>query len=132
MQGRIQVLLPVSSTTMSQPVKIYHNPQCGTSRNVLAFIRESGRDVEVIEYLKTPPSRETLIELLNKAGISVREVLRTNVEPYETLKLEESHWSDEELISFIMEYPILMNRPIVVTEKGVKLCRPSQTVLGML
>lgn len=128
----IQVTFPVSSQTMTQPIKIYHNPKCGTSRKTLALLQESGQDVEVIEYLETPPSRDTLVELINKAGISVRDALKTNVELYKTLKLEDSHWSDEELISFIMEHPILMNRPFVVTKKGVRLCRPCEVVLEIL
>ena len=117
---------------MSQPVKIYHNPACGTSRNTLALIRNTGQEPIVIEYLKTPPAKEELIELIQKSGLSVREALRKNVEPYEKLKLEESHWTDEELVSFMLENPILINRPFVITDLGVRLCRPSELVLDML
>lgn len=117
---------------MSHSVKIYHNPQCGTSRKTLALIRESGQEPEIIEYLKTPPTKDELIELIQKSGISVRDALKTNVELYKTLKLDEDHWSDEELISFILEHPILMNRPFVVTEQGVRLCRPCEIVAEIL
>ncbi len=117
---------------MSQPVKIYHNPACGTSRNTLALIRNTGQEPIVIEYLKTPPAKEELIELIQKSELSVREALRKNVEPYEKLKLEESHWTDEELLSFMLENPILINRPFVITDLGVRLCRPSELVLSIL
>ena len=117
---------------MSQPVKIYHNPACGTSRNALALIRNTGQEPIVIEYLKTPPAKEELIELIQKSGLSVREALRKNVEPYEKLKLEESHWTDEELLSFMLENPILINRPFVITDLGIRLCRPSELVLDIL
>ena len=117
---------------MSQPVKIYHNPACGTSRNTLALIRNTGQEPIVIEYLKTPPAKEELIELIQKSGLSVREALRKNVEPYENLKLGQSDWSDDQLVNFMLEYPILINRPFVVTELGVKLCRPSEIVLDLL
>ena len=117
---------------MSQPVKIYHNPACGTSRNTLALIRNTGQEPIVIEYLKTPPAKEELIELIQKSGLSVREALRKNVEPYEKLKLEESHWADEELLSFMLKNPTLINRPFVITDLGVRLCRPSELVLDIL
>ncbi len=117
---------------MSQPVKIYHNPACGTSRNTLALIRNTGQEPIVIEYLKTPPAKEELIELIQKSGLSVREALRKNVEPYEKLKLEESHWTDEELLSFMLKNPILINRPFVITDLGIRLCRPSELVLDIL
>lgn len=117
---------------MSQPIKIYHNPACGTSRNTLAMIRNSGQEPVIIEYLKTPPSREELIGLIQDSGLSVRDAMRKNVEPYDTLKLEESHWTDEELISSMLKYPILINRPFVVTERGVRLCRPKEVVLEIL
>ena len=117
---------------MSQPVKIYHNPACGTSRNTLALIRNTGQEPIVIEYLKTPPAKEELIELIQKYGLSVREALRKNVEPYEKLKLEESHWTDEELLSFMLKNPILINRPFVITDLGIRLCRPSELVLDIL
>ncbi len=114
------------------PVTIYHNPKCGTSRNVLAMIRESGEEPEVIEYLKTPPSRERLVELIAAMGIPVRDLLRQKGTPYDELGLDDPKWSDDELIDFMMEHPILINRPIVVTDKGVKLCRPSEAVLELL
>ena len=117
---------------MSQPVKIYHNPACGTSRNTLALIRNTGQEPIVIEYLKTPPAKEELIELIQKSGLSVREALRKNVEPYEKLKLEESHWADEELLSFMLKNPTLINRPFVITDLGIRLCRPSELVLDIL
>lgn len=117
---------------MSQPIKIYHNPACGTSRNTLAMIRNSGEEPLIIEYLKSPPSREELISLIQNSGLSVRDALRENVKPYDSLKLEEPHWTDEELISSMLMYPILINRPFVVTERGVRLCRPSEVVLEIL
>lgn len=113
-------------------VTIYHNPACGTSRNTLELIRNSGTEPTVIHYLETPPSRTELIKLITDMGISVRSLLRTNVEPYQNLKLNEDHWNDDQLIDFIVEHPILMNRPIVVTKLGTKLCRPSEVVLDIL
>ncbi|PTW58841.1 arsenate reductase [Breoghania corrubedonensis] len=113
-------------------VTIYHNPKCGTSRNVLAMIRESGEEPEVVEYLKTPPSRGTLVGLVKAMGVPVRAVLRQKGTPYDELGLDDPKWSDDELIDFMMEHPILINRPIVVTPKGVKLCRPSEAVLELL
>ena len=113
-------------------VTIYHNPQCGTSRNTLAMILQSGEEPRIIEYLKTPPSRERLIELIGQMGISVRSLLREKGTPYAELKLGDPKWSDDELLDFMMAHPILINRPIVVTEKGVRLCRPSEKVLDLL
>lgn len=113
-------------------VTIYHNPDCGTSRNTLAMIRKSGIDPEVIEYLKSPPTRARLVELIDAMGISVRDLLRRKGTPYDELGLDDPKWTDDELIDFIMAHPILMNRPIVVSEKGVRLCRPSEEVLGLL
>ena len=113
-------------------VTIYHNPDCGTSRNTLAMIRQSGVEPEVIEYLRTPPSRERLVELIAAMGIKVRDLLRRKDTPYAELGLDDARWSDEELIDFMMTHPILINRPIVVTEKGVRLCRPSEVVLEIL
>jgi arsenate reductase (glutaredoxin) len=113
-------------------VTIYHNPSCGTSRNTLAMIRQSGEEVEVIEYLKTPPSRERLVELIKAMGISARALLREKGTPYAELGLADPKWSDDELIGFMLAHPILINRPIVVTEKGVRLCRPSELVLDLL
>ena len=113
-------------------VTIYHNPSCGTSRNTLAMIRQSGEEPEIIEYLKTPPSRARLIELIKAMGIPVRALLREKGTPYAELGLADPKWSDDELIDFMLDHPILINRPIVVTEKGVRLCRPSELVLDLL
>ena len=113
-------------------VTIYHNPDCGTSRNTLAMIQQSGCEPEVIEYLKNPPTRERLIELIRAMGISVRALLREKGTPYAELGLADAKWSDDQLLDFMMAYPILINRPIVVTPKGTKLCRPSEAVLDLL
>lgn len=113
-------------------VTIYHNPKCGTSRNTLAMIRASGVEPEVIEYLKNPPSRARLVELIAAMKIPVRDLLRRKGTPYDELGLDDPKWSDDELIDFMIEHPILMNRPIVVTDKGVRLCRPSEQVLDLL
>ena len=113
-------------------VTIYHNPSCGTSRNTLAMIRQSGEEPAVIEYLKTPPSRARLVELIAALGISARALLREKGTPYAELGLADPKWSDDELIDFMLAHPILINRPIVVTPKGVKLCRPSELVLELL
>ena len=113
-------------------VTIYHNPACGTSRNTLAMIRQSGEEPEVIEYLKHPPSRARLVELIKAMEIPVRALLREKGTPYAELGLADPKWSDEELIDFMLAHPILINRPIVVTAKGTKLCRPSEAVLDLL
>ena len=113
-------------------ITIYHNPDCGTSRNTLAMIRQSGEEPTVVEYLKTPPSRERLRELIGAMGISVRALLREKGTPYKALGLDDPKWTDDELLDFMMAHPILINRPIVVTPKGVKLCRPSEAVLALL
>jgi arsenate reductase len=113
-------------------VTIYHNPSCGTSRNTLAMIRQSGEEPEVIEYLKTPPSRERLIALIAAMGMRPRELLRQKGTPYAELGLDDPKWSDDELIDFMLAHPLLINRPIVVTAKGVRLCRPSESVLDLL
>ena len=113
-------------------ITIYHNPACGTSRNTLAMIRQSGEEPIVIEYLKDPPTRAQIVELLATMGISARELLRQKGTPYESLGLADPNWTDYELISFMLENPILMNRPIVVTPKGARLCRPSEAVLDIL
>jgi len=113
-------------------VKIFHNPKCGTSRNTLALIRNSGVEPEVVLYLETPPSKEQLKKLIADMGIPVRDVLRQKGTPYEELDLGNSKWSDEELLDFMMAHPILINRPIVVTSMGTKLCRPSEVVLDIL
>ncbi|EOE6710815.1 arsenate reductase (glutaredoxin) [Acinetobacter baumannii] len=117
---------------MTEPVKIYHNPACGTSRNTLALIRHAGIEPIVIEYLQTPPSKDELIQLIKDSNLSVREAIRKNVEPYKDLELEQDHWTDEQLIDFMVQYPILINRPFVVTPKGTRLCRPSEMVLDIL
>jgi arsenate reductase (glutaredoxin) len=113
-------------------VTIYHNPSCGTSRNTLAMIRQSGVEPDIIEYLKTPPSRARLVELIKAMGISARGLLREKGTPYAELGLADPKWSDDELIDFMLDHPILINRPIVVTENGVRLCRPSEMVLELL
>ncbi|MDX7879549.1 arsenate reductase (glutaredoxin) [Acinetobacter nosocomialis] len=117
---------------MSDQVKIYHNPACGTSRNTLTLIRHAGFEPIVIEYLQTPPSKDELIQLIQDSNLTVREAIRKNVEPYKELELEQDHWTDEQLIDFMVEYPILINRPFVVTSKGTRLCRPSEVVLDIL
>lgn len=114
------------------PVTIYHNPACGTSRNTLAMIRQSGEEPEVIEYLKTPPDEETLRRLIRDMGLAPRDLLRRKGTPYDDLGLDDPKWSDDELIAFMLEHPILMNRPIVVAPKGTRLCRPSEAVLDIL
>ncbi|KAA8729399.1 MAG: arsenate reductase (glutaredoxin) [Ewingella americana] len=113
-------------------VKIYHNPACGTSRNTLAMIRATGTEPEVILYLDTPPSRDELLQLIAAMRISPRELLRKNVEPYAELGLAEDKFSDDQLVDFMLAAPILINRPIVVTPLGTRLCRPSEQVLAIL
>lgn len=114
------------------PVTIYHNPACGTSRNTLAMIRASGVEPTVIEYLKTPPSRETLLGLIARMGISPRDLLREKGTPYADLGLDDPALSDEDLVDAMMAHPVLINRPIVVTDRGVRLCRPSERVFDLL
>ncbi len=113
-------------------VTIYHNPQCGTSRNTLAMIRQSGEEPKIIEYLKDPPSRDTLVALIAAMGVTPRALLREKGTPYASLDLANPKWSDDDLIDFMMAHPILINRPIVVSPKGAKLCRPSEVVLDLL
>jgi arsenate reductase len=113
-------------------ITIYHNPACGTSRNTLAMIRQSGEEPVVVEYLKDPPSRARLVELLRAMSLSARELLRQKGTPYDVLALADPKWTEEELIGFMVEHPILINRPIVETPKGTRLCRPSQGVLDIL
>lgn len=113
-------------------VTIYHNPACGTSRNVLAIICASGEEPEVIQYLKTPPSRETLVKLLGQMKMKPRDLLRRRGTPYDELGLDDPKWSDDELIDFMIAHPILIERPIVVTDKGAVLARPSEKVLEIL
>ena len=111
---------------------IYHNPKCGTSRNTLALIRNAGIEPQVIAYLETPPTRAKLVQLIHDCGLSVRDVLRSKGEVYDELKLDDAKWTDDELIDFMVAHPILINRPIVITPKGTKLCRPSELVLDIL
>ena len=113
-------------------ITIFHNPDCGTSRNTLALIRNSGDEPRVIEYLKTPPSRETLLALISDMGITARELLRRKGAPYDELGLADPKWTDEQLVDLMLKHPILINRPIVVTPLGTKLCRPSELVLDIL
>ncbi|EIP9234288.1 MULTISPECIES: glutaredoxin-dependent arsenate reductase [Enterobacterales] len=113
-------------------ITIYHNPACGTSRNTLEMISNSGTEPNVILYLENPPSRDELVKLIADMGISVRALLRKNVETYEELGLAEDKFNDDQLIDFMLQHPILINRPIVVTPLGTKLCRPSEVVLDIL
>lgn len=113
-------------------IVIYHNPKCGTSRNTLAMIRQSGEEPEVIEYLKTPPSRERLAQLIKLMSIHPRDLLRRKGTPYDELGLDDPKWSDDQIIDFMIAHPILINRPIVVTSEGARLCRPSEAVLDIL
>ncbi|WP_422102330.1 arsenate reductase (glutaredoxin) [Vreelandella sp.] len=113
-------------------VTIYHNPQCGTSRNTLAMIKASGEAPDIIHYLETPPSRERLVELLTMMKLPPRALLRIKGTPYDELKLDDPTLSDDQLIDAMMAHPILINRPIVITPKGTKLCRPSELVLTLL
>ena len=113
-------------------ITIYHNPACGTSRNVLALIRNSGEEPKVVEYLQTPPDRTTLVGLIQAMHMPVRDVLRQKGTPYDELGLGEPKWTDEQLIDFMLQHPILINRPIVVTPLGTRLCRPSEAVLDIL
>ena len=113
-------------------ITIYHNPACGTSRNTLEMIRNSGTEPTVIHYLETPPSRAELVKLIADMGITVRALLRKNVDPFEALGLAEDRFTDEQLIDFMLQHPVLINRPIVVTPLGTRLCRPSEVVLDIL
>ncbi|MDI7659432.1 arsenate reductase (glutaredoxin) [Cronobacter universalis] len=114
------------------PITIYHNPACGTSRNTLGLIRNSGVEPTIILYLETPPTRDELKTLITEMGISVRALLRKNVEPYQALGLDDEEISDEALLDAMLAHPILINRPIVVTPLGTRLCRPSEAVLALL
>lgn len=113
-------------------ITIYHNPNCGTSCNVLAMIRDAGFEPEIVAYLTDPPSRATLVELIGRMGISPRDLLRRKGTPYDELGLDDPKFTDDQLIAMMLEQPILINRPIVVTPTGVKLCRPPETVLDIL
>lgn len=117
---------------MAVDIVIYHNPECGTSRNALGLIRNAGIEPHVVEYLKTPPSRTLLVELIDRAGISPRDLLREKGTPYAELGLDDAAISDEALVDAMMAHPILINRPLVVSPLGVKLCRPSEAVLDLL
>ena len=117
---------------VTPPITIFHNPACGTSRNTLALIRNSGAEPEVIEYLKTPPGKPRLEALVQSLGLPVRALLRQKGTPYDELGLGDPAWTDAQLIDFMVEHPILMNRPIVVTPLGTRLCRPSEVVLEIL
>ena len=127
-------VLPVTAQRGAQPVDIiiYHNPECGTSRNVLGLIRNAGIEPHVIEYLKTPPSRALLVQLIARADITPRELLREKGTPYRELGLDDPNLTDEQLVDAMMAHPILINRPLVVSPLGVKLCRPSEAVLDLI
>ena len=113
-------------------VTIYHNPQCGTSRNTLALIRNAGIEPQVVLYIETPPSRAQLVQLIKDSGLSARQMMRDKGDLYEALKLQDAKWTDDELVDFMIAHPTLINRPIVVTSKGTRLCRPAELVLGIL
>lgn len=113
-------------------VKIYHNPQCGTSRNTLALIRNAGVEPEVVLYLETPPARGELLALIRDSGLTARQIMRDKGELYDELNLADPKWTEAQLVDFMMAHPILINRPIVVTDKGTRLCRPSEKVLDIL
>lgn len=113
-------------------VTIYHNPNCGTSRNVLEIIRERGIEPTIVQYLKTPPSRATVAKMIADAGITVRQALRIKGSPYEELGLADPKWTDDQLLDFIGQHPILLERPFVVTPRGTRLCRPKESVLDIL
>ncbi len=113
-------------------VTIFHNPKCGTSRNTLALIRNAGIEPQVVPYLETPPTREALVGLIAACGLSVREVLRSKGDTFDALKLDDPKWTDDELLDFMVAHPILINRPIVVTPLGTRLCRPSELVIDIL
>jgi arsenate reductase len=117
---------------MTKTIKIYHNPDCGTSRNALAMIRQSGEDPEVVEYLRKPPTRDELLEIIKAMGSRPRDLLRRKGTPYDELGLEDQKWSDDQLVDFMIEHPILINRPIVVTPRGTRLCKPSEVVIEIL
>lgn len=113
-------------------IVIYHNPECGTSRNTLAMIRNAGIEPHVVEYLKTPPARALLVQLIDRAGMRPRDLLREKGTPYAELRLDDENLTDEALVDAMMAHPVLINRPLVVTPLGVKLCRPSEAVLDIL
>ncbi len=117
---------------MAVDIVIYHNPECGTSRNTLAMIRNAGIEPHVVEYLKTPPSRALLVELIDRAGMTPRELLREKGTPYAELGLGDPALTDAQLLDAVAAHPILLNRPLVISPKGVRLCRPSETALDLL
>ena len=117
---------------MAVDIVIYHNPECGTSRNTLGIIRNAGIEPHIIEYLKTPPARALLVELIDRAGISPRDLLREKGTPYAALGLDNTSLSNDALVDAMMTHPILINRPLVISPLGVKLCRPSEAVLDLL
>lgn len=117
---------------MTSNVKIYHNPECGTSRNTLALIQNAGIEPTVVHYLQMPPSQDELRRMIQEANLTVRQAIRSNVAPYSDLGLDQEDWSDEQLIDFMLQYPLLINRPFVVTELGTRLARPSEMVLDIL
>ncbi len=117
---------------MSEDVKIYHNPKCGTSRNTLAMIRAAGIEPDIVLYLEAPPTRHELVDLIKRTGLNVRDILRRKGTPYDELGLDDPKWSDDELIDQMVAHPILINRPIVVSSRGASLCRPSEKVLELL
>ena len=125
-------LIEFEQMSATPKVKIYHNPECGTSRNTLALIRNANIEPEIIEYLVNPPSKSELIQLIADAGLTVREAIRKNVDPYRDLELGREDWTDEQLLDFMLQHPILINRPFVVTELGTRLSRPSELVLEIL
>lgn len=127
-------MLPMTASGEAPPVDIiiYHNPECGTSRNALAMIRNAGIEPHVVEYLKTPPSRALLVQLIERAAMTPRELLREKGTPFDDLGLGNPALTDEQLVDAMMEHPILINRPLVVSPVGVKLCRPSEVVLDLL
>lgn len=116
----------------SSSVTIYHNPNCGTSRKVLTLLRERGVEPEIVQYLKTPPTHGQLKEMIHRSGLSARDFLRTKEKLYGELDLFNPKWSEEQLIGFLAEHPVLLNRPVVATKKGVRPCRPADTVLELL
>lgn len=117
---------------MTSKTTIYHNPRCGTSRNTLELIKNTGQDVEIIEYLKTPPSKATLQKLVKDSGLAIRDFMRQKEAIYQDNNLDDPKWSDDELLDWMVKEPILMNRPVVVTKKGTRLCRPKEILFEIL
>lgn len=128
----VKVSTEFEQMSATPKVKIYHNPACGTSRNTLALIRNAGIEPIVIEYLVTPPSYDELVKLIQDAHLTVRDAIRKNVDPFRDLELERNDWTDQQLLGFMLEYPILINRPFVITDLGTRLSRPSEVVLDIL